>query len=572
MTGTRTATPLRLLVTLAIAGMISTASADQPKLSPAAQQQKLAELRKQFAHPKYKFKPVLTSVSNLPLASITGLQPISDQALKAEALSANAKAQAWLAEEKRNLGARAPQSDPSCARAPSYDLRKKGLSSPVQDQGQCGSCWDFGAIAAFESSWKLINGEAIGASEQQILNCARAAGSCGGGIHTTAFLHLMFQAIPKRQDVPYVAQTQGCNIEAPRPYSASIFAFVGVHGVSPTPAEIKQALCNHGALATAMNATEAFQYYGNEGDILNEMNNAKTTNHVVTIIGWDDAKHAWLIKNSWGTGWGIQANDPSPTPTRGYAWIDWDSNLIGHSAAWVRARKACPNGGDYDAGLCYQRCKPGYHGLGPMCWENCPAGMVDDGATCRAPISSTVKKSYGRGVGTPMGCGPDEEQSGALCYPRCKAGYHGVGPVCWEDCRPGYHDDGATCRKDADIRGSDNAACPWYDKCGLVTAKGCSKCPASYHNDGCTCRIDVDIYGKKSYGRGVGKVLHTCGNGQEQNGLLCYPVCRAGYRGVGPVCWESCPAGYRDDGAFCTKGGQVTASKGYGRGVGTIPP
>ena len=30
-------------------------------------------------------------------------------------------------------------------------------------------------------------------------------------------------------------------------------------------------------------------------------------NHAVTLIGWDDDKGAWLIKNSWGQAWGGQA-------------------------------------------------------------------------------------------------------------------------------------------------------------------------------------------------------------------------------------------------------------------------
>jgi hypothetical protein len=40
-----------------------------------------------------------------------------------------------------------------------------------------------------------------------------------------------------------------------------------------------------------------------------------------------------------------------------------------------------------------------------------------------------------------------------------------------------------------------------------------------------------------AYGRGVGKPIHACQPGFEENGLLCYPLCKDGYYGVGPVCW-----------------------------------
>jgi len=55
-------------------------------------------------------------------------------------------------------------------------------------------------------------------------------------------------------------------------------------------------------------------------------------NHAVTLIGWDEDKHAWLIKNSWGQGWGEPAGSGTQ---RGYMWISYDSNNIGYGAAWV---------------------------------------------------------------------------------------------------------------------------------------------------------------------------------------------------------------------------------------------
>lgn len=128
-----------------------------------------------------------------------------------------------------------------------------------------------------------------------------------------------------------------------------------------------------------------------------------------------------------------------------------------------------------------------------------------------------MKDRYGRGAGKPMGCQPDEEKDGALCYSKCKDGYNGVGPVCWKKCPEGdFTDTGTQCTK-------------------------------------------------KSYGRGVGKPLSTCPTNMEKDGLLCYPTCKSGYKGVGPVCWSTCPSGFRDDGAFCAK------PKSYGRGAGRVP-
>lgn len=209
---------------------------------------------------------------------------------------------------------------------------------------------------------------------------------------------------------------------------------------------------------------------------------------------------------------------------------------------------------------------------------SCPPGFIDDGATCRLD-NIQAKPSYGRGVGTvPTVCGGGRELDAGLCYPRCDAGYSGVGPVCWQGCPSGYRDDGAFCAKPAPYgRG---AGYPWEfgdpafnldrarDRCRAANPGGCEqhgliwypKCRAGFHAAGCcicspNCPAGMPDIGvsctKKSYGRGVGTVPTSCAGGKEYDTGLCYDRCRAGYNGVGPVCWGSCPAGFDDHGATC---------------------
>jgi len=49
-------------------------------------------------------------------------------------------------------------------------------------------------------------------------------------------------------------------------------------------------------------------------------------------------------------------------------------------------------------------------------------------------------------------------------------------------------------------------------------------------------QVSADCW-QDAYGRGAGQVITSCPDGQEKNGLLCYPNCKDGFYGVGPVCW-----------------------------------
>lgn len=89
----------------------------------------------------------------------------------------------------------------------------------------------------------------------------------------------------------------------------------------------------------------------------------------------------------------------------------------------------------------YPRCNAGFRNIGCcVCSPICPSGMTDIGISC-------AKSSYGRTAGYPLECSSTEDEDTGLCYPQCANGMHGLGPVCWGECPAGFERCGALCLK-----------------------------------------------------------------------------------------------------------------------------
>jgi cathepsin L len=206
---------------------------------------------------------------------------------------------------------------------PQFNWKALGKVTPIRDQGGCGSCWDFAALAAFESAYLIRNNLNIDTSEQHVLDCA-GAGSCGGGWYGPVWAWMTGHKVASEAQLPYAAQNQSCPANIVGQFQDVAWGFVTTGNSTPTVAQIKDALCTHGVIAVAMEATPLFQAY--TGGVYNEAN-VTGINHAVTIVGWDDADQAWIVKNSWGVGWG----------EAGFFRIRYGSNSIGYAAAWVEA-------------------------------------------------------------------------------------------------------------------------------------------------------------------------------------------------------------------------------------------
>ncbi len=212
-----------------------------------------------------------------------------------------------------------------------FSWAARGKVTPVRFQNTCGSCWAFTSTAVIESNFLIRKKLDLDLSEQQLLDCAvdnagRRAGSCGGGWYGKVFEYLMKSSVTTENVVPYKNSDQFCRPVMPSQYKIAAWGYLRKDAGIPTVEEMKTALCRYGPIAACIKVTPAFQAYAS--GVFNEFAatyGQRDINHAITIVGWNDAKRAYHVKNSWGSAWG----------ENGYCWVEYGCNNIGYGATWV---------------------------------------------------------------------------------------------------------------------------------------------------------------------------------------------------------------------------------------------
>jgi parallel beta-helix repeat protein len=208
-------------------------------------------------------------------------------------------------------------SPPNLSSVPTtFDWRTKdgqNWVTPVEDQGQCGSCWIFGATAAFETQINIdANDPTIDfdASEQYILSCFSGGWGCGGGDPADTLEFIKDNGVPDDACLPYQANdgiscSAACSDWQDRAWTCANYGTATTH----TTAAYKTYLQTYGPMVVVLEVPNDFLYYtGGLYEPVWTTDEFGVANHCVMLVGYDDTYNGgsgcWIIKNSWGTSWG----------------------------------------------------------------------------------------------------------------------------------------------------------------------------------------------------------------------------------------------------------------------------
>ncbi|XP_030633069.1 dipeptidyl peptidase 1 isoform X2 [Chanos chanos] len=187
--------------------------------------------------------------------------------------------------------------------------------SPVRNQASCGSCYSFATMGMLEARIRILtnNTEQTILSPQHVVSCSQYSQGCDGGFPYLIGKYIQDFGIVDEKCFPYLGRDSPC--EVPKDCSrhfTSDYHYVGGFYGGCNEAAMMLELVRDGPLGVALEVYPDFMNY-KEGiyhhtGLQDTYNPFELTNHAVLLVGYGrchkTGQKYWIVKNSWGTGWG----------------------------------------------------------------------------------------------------------------------------------------------------------------------------------------------------------------------------------------------------------------------------
>jgi len=235
--------------------------------------------------------------------------------------------------------------DEQIAAAPQkVDWSAQGATTPVKDQGDCGSCWAFSTTEGIESAvWKATGSLPPPLSTEQLVDCEKADDGCDGGDIPEAIRYLKKKGMATASDYPDTSsqggRTHRCTWNGQSDVTVSGFSYAIPSCNSGNCAhqnehKLAAALAQHGPLSICINSgeNEPGDWDKYEGGVMTKECSARANklDHCVQLVGYDMSASTpyWKIRNSWGTSWGEQGFIRLPFGAKNACCVGCEATII----------------------------------------------------------------------------------------------------------------------------------------------------------------------------------------------------------------------------------------------------
>ncbi|MBW2984137.1 S8 family serine peptidase, partial [Candidatus Woesearchaeota archaeon] len=187
----------------------------------------------------------------------------------------------------------------------------------AKHQGGCGSCWAFASVGVAEAALNIYNrwpSLMLDLSEQDMVSCANSgpplyldAGDCSSGNDNYALAYIRNTGVVDETCFPYTASDAPCGDKCSNSAQYHIqdkvvVSAAGVDKEVDKEAAIK-ALLNYGPSTAWIRAyTDLYSYVNG---IYEPSTGDNIGAHLINVIGYNETGDYFIVKNSWGTGWGM---------------------------------------------------------------------------------------------------------------------------------------------------------------------------------------------------------------------------------------------------------------------------